>query len=621
MFDITGPAGLTWSISLAALLMLILLAAGLLLTLHRAGQRLAGAARARRWLVALLNLVAFAAVALLLAPPERLEVRDQAAVLFTPGAPVDSASLPANRSLYALPGAAPGASDPRLQRLSQAGQLMLREPGLTAIEVRGQGLSESEWQQLPAGLGVRYEPPPLTGPVNVQWPRRLVAGEPLRLAGRLALPQESQVARLVLLDPSGLPVAETSARAGQSFALQAVPRATGAMTYRLQTWRGDALLSDEPVATFVQASRGANLLVVQSAPSFDTRQLVNWTADRGQQAVVLTQISRDRDLAQGFNTPEQLRLSLDSELLRWADLIVMDGRRWTELGAAQRQLVLEAVETGAGLLLLADLELAEWLEGAVNQALDFTLQAAEPDRVAWPLWPGGSPATPLPLAPWQFVDTTAHALTGSEEGPVLEAWQGLGAGRVAISLIRERQRWFTEGQAGNATRYWSYLMRTLARPASGSEWLAPASRKHYRAGEVFEFCIAGAGPVSYRLFPPDPALVLEGELVSHADGFPVACGRARATQPGWYLLELAGEDGNTLSAGDLSVRVYGDQEWLANDDAARQAASLARAEGSAAIASDLAPVRGRAFSPWWPFGALLLAGGLLWLERRLYDLE
>ncbi len=626
LFSIMGPAGLSWSPGLAVLMGLLLLCAALILTIIRALKRLSGAPGVTRFFVVALNIVAFCAVALLLAPPERLQEQSDEVLLLTTG--TDTSDLPLNRRVYALPGVEIRAGQDHVQALSLPGQLSLREPGLTTLEVRGHGLSWQEWQQLPADLRVRFEPPPLAGPTDVQWPRLLQLGEPLSVTGRLSLPEENRVARLVLMDPAGLPVAETTARSGQAFAVQSVPRASGRMSYTLQSWLGDTLLSEDPVSTFVQANRGARLLVVQSAPSFDTRQLVNWAADRGQEVVVLTRISQDRDLAQGFNTPDALQLSLNKEMLSWADLLIMDGRRWSTLGAAQASLVLEAVSGGAGLLLLADRQLAEWLPGPANESLDFALRPAEPGLAAWPVWPGGAPATPLPLAPWRLdnahTGTTAQTLTASEEGVVLEAWQALGAGRVAISLIRERQRWFTEGQAVQATRYWSYLMRTLARPVPAPEWLAPASREMVRVNRVFDFCIAGTGPADYQLEVPAGDMVFEGELVTHADGFPVACGRARAQQAGWHVLKLqTGEAGEGPSAiRGLPVQVFAEQDWLASDNALRQAATRARATGSALMEDDVTVmVRSEAFSPWWPFLVLLFAGSLLWLERRLFDLK
>lgn len=626
LFNITGPAGLSWSPGLPALIVLLLLCAVLILTVTRVMRRLSGASGITRLLVVALNVATFCTVALLLVPPERLQEQSDAALLLTPGA--DTADLPRDRMVYSLPGVEIPAGDNHLQALSLPGQLTLREPGLAALEIRGHGLRWQQWQQLPTDLRVGFEPAPLAGPTDVQWPRLLHLGEPLSVTGALTLPEENRVARLVLMDPAGLAVAETTARSGQSFAVESVPRASGRMTYTLQSWLGDTLISEEPVSTFVQANRGARLLIVQSAPSFDTRQLVNWAADRGQEAVVLTGISRDRDLAQGFNTPDALPLNLNRALLGWADLIIMDGRRWSTLSAAQAGLVLDAVSGGAGLLLLADSQLAEWLQSQANDALGFALLPAEPGLAAWPAWPGGAPATPLPLAPWRLDNprsgAAAHTLTGSEEGLVLEAWQALGAGRVAISLIRERQRWFTEGQAGQATRYWSYLMRTLGRPVSGPEWLAPASREMVRANRVFGFCIAGAGPAAYLLESTNGDMILEGEMLAHADGFPVACGRARVKQAGWYTLKLqTGEAGGGASANrELSVRVFAEQEWLTSEYAARQAATRARARGSALPENDgTVMVRSPAFSPWWPFLTLLLAASLLWLERRLFDLK
>ncbi len=607
-----GLGGLHWAPSLPALGVLILLLLVVALTVRRAWRRLGTAGAARRWGVALLNLVALAAIAALLAPPAVEREASAAVTLLTEGADEPSGG----GTVFATADARIGAS-PRVQRLQTPGQLALRRPDLHALDVHGHGLAPDLWTELPTDLDVRFTPPPISGPVQPQWPRQLALGEALVVSGELRLPAAEQVAELRLVDPAGREVATTSARSGQAFSLTGVPRAPGALVYRLQVARGDTVLSDDPVAVHVDASRGARLLVLQSAPSFETRQLSGWAADRGHPLLILTGISRDRDLAQGVNLPADAVLELSPSVLAATDLAIVDGRRWAGMAEVRRALLLEAVQAGMGLLLLADTELAAWLETPANRDLvGLALAAIAPPDPQWPLWDGATPDRPLPIAPWRIEAGSARQLTVSENGRLLEAWRPLGEGRLGVSLLRERHGWATSGETTTFTRYWTRTLRALGREDATPRWLPPDPRALPAPGDRLTLCADPAPGLSLRARPlAAPEQAWQASLVAHTTGAPLSCGHYWPAQAGWHRAELLDANGRVL---DQRTRfVFDGNEWRSARREVRQAATQARATTAD---HDTRRVR-TPVSPWWAWGLLLLSGSLLWAERRLADLQ
>lgn len=622
-----------------SLLVLLTLAALVLITLQaswRAGRRLGDRAPIHRWSIVGLNLVAGGAVALLLLSPSHLRQANDTIVLVTEGAenrPGDDPN-PLAGQRYLLDTGFKLTSEDLDVALTTPGQLLLRQPGLDTLQVLGHGLDESQWRDLPAELKVRHDPPPLAGPLQVQWTPQLALGEALTVTGVLQLEAADQVARLELLDPAGIVVDSTSARSGQAFSLTTTPRGTGPLDYRLRGGRGDQDIFSEPVGVFIEAERGARLLVIQSAPSFETRRLANWAGDQGHALVIHSQVSQDRDLVQGINLETDAPLDRTSSLYSDMDLALLDGRRWAGLADAERETILRAVRSGLGLVLLADAELADWL-GTGNHAdqLGLELKPVAGGEPRWPAWPGFEAERPLPLAPFRLEAVGARALTLDETGTTLEAWQPLGEGRIMVSLLRERHRWVTSGESSSFARYWARLLRQVAREMPGSRWLAPAADVRPRAGQRLDLCaIGGEGTLDFAPRSsgiPEPrtealttattamTTARSAALVPHAAGTNLNCGVVWPRQAGWHVAQLRDPDGTLEDT--LFLEVYDADAWRTDAAARRQLATQARA-GSSMPDTPAGRQVWTPLSPWWAWGVLLLSAGALWLERRLFDL-
>lgn len=580
---------------------------------RRSRQRLVSAPAWRRRGVLVLSAMAFVALAALLVPPTWERDATETVTLLTEGAEAVSAQ----GSTFVM-GAVDLPADRRRESLRSVGQLLLRAPQVQRIDVQGHGLDALSWAQLPDDLAVTWQPPatPLAGPVAVQWPAVLEIGEPLSVHGTLQLPDADAVAELRLIDPAGVVVAVARVAAEEAFNLDALPKVSGPLTYRLQTWLGEQRLGDEPVAVYIREEASAQLLVLQSAPSFETRQLANWAADRGSRLLMRSRISRDREQVRGVNLPDTATLRADAAFLAATDLAVIDGRRWASMDAAARQQLLTAVREGLCLLLLMDEALADWLEAPDAQAqLGIAVEPVPESEPLWPQWPGVDVSQPLPVAPWRIQPRAARPLTVDTEGVLLETWIDHGRGRIAVSRLRERHRWATLGEESLFSLYWSRLLRHLGRPETASRWDTPAPDLRLRAGERAALCARGDTPMQFDYQPLEGGQTTRLALQAHGWGGPLYCGHVWADRPGWYRLRLLSTDG--LALDEVMLRVFDDVEWMVAELAGRQRATAARTLGrQSAIEPRRVP---QPLSPWWAWMLLLLSAVPLWLERRLYD--
>lgn len=156
----------------------LLLAAVFVGSVLAARRRLGSYARLRWFGVVVLNATASLAIYALLVPPVLERPAADTITLLTEGASTAPAAI---TDAYVSPGAGDYGRGPGY--LLDIAQLTLKEPALGTLTVTGHGLDASEWQRLPDDLAIRYDPPPLSGLVEIEWRQSLAEGDLLVVEG------------------------------------------------------------------------------------------------------------------------------------------------------------------------------------------------------------------------------------------------------------------------------------------------------------------------------------------------------------------------------------------------------------------------------------------------------
>ena len=597
------------------------IAAALLLSVIFVGSAVAawrrlGGVLSLRWTgVTILNAMACLTIFALLAPPVLLRPAADSVILLTEG--TQTAPGP-GANAYVAPGAGDYGRVP--EYLLDAGQLPLREPALGMLTVMGHGLETAQWQQFPDDLDIRFAPPPLSGPVAAAWPRSLLQGEALIVTGRYAADSSANATSIELLDPAGVTVAMHDLLSGDAFELVTHPKAPGLLDYRLRVIGKEGPLLTEPVPVYVRPGERPVLYILQSAPSFETRQLRNWAGDTGATVVTDTVITRGRELRQLVNTDRLADDRLSPALLEITALAIIDGRAWAGLDAGQRAWFETAVREGMGLLILADAELDAYLDSNDGLLQGFSLAERERSEDGYvPVWEGSASQQRLPLLGLELVHRDGAALTRLQSGEVVEAYRNVGLGRVAISVLRERHRWLTSGDEATYTAYWARLMGRLGRPAPLPYLLPPGDDTWPRPQRRTRLCaMARDTEVSFAIAPLHGGPMLELESAASGFGGPRRCAEFWPQQTGWHRARLyAGGAGEWQS--EAYYYVFGEHQWQAHWRYSRQQATLRRSSAPAADDAAMTRMARVDIGPLWPWLLLMFSAGLLWLERRLHD--
>ena len=595
----------------AALLLFIVFVASAL----AAWRRLGGISRARWSGVAVLNALTCLAIFALVAPPVVLQPAADTLTLLTEGAEPPAGAV---ARTYVAPDAGDYGRGPAY--LLDAGQLPLREPALGTLTVTGHGLDAAQWQHFPDNVSVRFTPPPLSGLVATTWARGLRQGEPLMVKGRYVRAPSVSATTIELLDPAGVAVATHDLLEGDAFALMTYPKAPGLLGYRLRVLDSERELEAEPVPVEVRPGERPVIYVLQSAPSFETRQLRNWAGDNAATLVIDTVITRGRELRQLVNTATLADDRLSPALLETTGLAVVDGRAWTGLDTNRRAWFEEAVRGGMGLLILADGDLAAYLDNDDALLLGFSLVAQERDPDGYvPAWESSRSEQHLPLAGLALEHQGGAALTRTSSGEAIEAYRNVGLGRVAISVLRERHRWLTSGDAATYTAYWASLMGQLGRPAALPYLLPMADDAWPRPQKRSRLCaLAGDADVSFEIAPLHGATMLSLESAAPSIGGPRRCAEFWPQQAGWHRVGLYASETDDAQ-GEAYFYVFAEEQWQAHWRYERQQATLARSMAGLDGQAAMTRTARIDIDPLWPWLLFMFSAGLLWLERRLSD--
>lgn len=541
------------------------------------------------------------------------------------------------RYRFALPGADTH-TDAGATFLPDAATLRRRFPEIGRLHILGDGLDPAELSSL-AGLRVEFTPgsrptAAANAPsiLSLRCPRGLTLGDTLVVEGRAGGLRAGETTVFTLEAPDGTTTegntsaADTTGEAG--FTVRAPsPSAAGKFEWPLHL-KGSA--THETLGIEVRAPSLPRVLVLESAPRFDTALLRRWYEDAGGTVCERLRLGQDRYrfFAANRSVPMEFN-ALDTPLLARFDLVLADGRALASLPAPEREILRAAVaDTGLGLLVLADDALLPpavvapdrawlfpWQLRALEAATDNTANGTE--HLARAVWPGlAQPAEiPLPAAPVEIVPRSGQTgVVRDDQGRTLAALATFGRGTLALTLVRETGRWQRANEPGAFAGYWSFLFAQTARrqETSGRWTLAGGDDGPMFVDQPLELVWNGPPPAAIHVTDESDAAPVT--LAPESD--PNEPNRWRATfwprRAGWQRVESG--------SARLDFYVHPAGSWPA-------LAAERKREGTARFAAQtsagpVAPTASHPSEPtpvaagWW-FGAFLLGAGFLWIERRM----
>jgi hypothetical protein len=522
-------------------------------------------------------------------------------------------------------------------------QVLSYQPNVRSIHILGDGLSLAQWQDMQLLIGDTFKDilftfsafKPRLGLINMQWSRELTVGQFIQLEGQLQGTAEPDSAdniyQLRLLDPVGQIVETIRLKASESFILSFPAKSIGQWVYQLQLSKpGDMkLIADEPIAFLVTKPTPLRILIKQSAPSFETRQLKNWAAGFENQISVLTRISQNKDIRQNINidtkTSEQITLPFTQLFTQQAlvnfDWLMIDGRALLALTAQQTTALKTAIKNGLGMYIIADNELINaWPVLSLDWLLDINLQSLDvANYSAIPYWPHSKIEQAMPLVKASITSTNGTYLVQNKDTQILVSRSEVGLGQVAVSLINTTYSWQTSGLTEQYSHYWQSIIYELARPKPLPYWQNTQSNSLTLVNQPLQKCLLGATDLGIAAYKQHPyPLILTQDLIQTEQ----QCLTMWPTNAGWHKLVwtedtvLTGTQNGLVSPVNTWFYAYAEQDWREWRQQQNQLMTQKLAQQQSTKQFEKQTLK--SFNKVWIWVLLMLSMSMLWLERKLF---
>lgn len=534
--------------------------------------------------------------------------------------------------------------------ISSVSQLSLHFPEISQITVLGDGLTKAQWDllkgQYPLTQKILREKEqsvqdaaqtsiymghkgynPQLGLINMQWQNQLVVGQRASIRGQLQSSgnDKGQLYKLTLLDPMNEEIDSQLLAADDTFSFAFTANIPGQWLYKLQlsTRKNSALRISENVAVQIVNAQSIKLMIKQSSPSFETRQLQSMVAEQGGKVLTLTKISKHKDIRQQININEtqstMIETPFSQSALDFFDILIIDQQALVSLSAEQSQSLELAIKGGLGVLVRTQTQQIEkWSSNGINWLKDINIieqtGSSNIQGVHYLRWPYQSLDTPISSVKGLIENTHGSALISDQNESTLVLSQAYGLGQVAVSLINTTYIWKTQGRADLHSQYWQWLFSQIARDNALPYWQVRSQKPLNLMGFAQQKCIANAQEVSdivLRQGGVDVPLAMD-ELLIDAN---TKCVHYSLGTNGWYSIRAQLNNQNTVT---IALYANAPEAWQAMQQYEKLQATkhvLRQQEQT----SPRMITRTIMLNPYWFWVLLMMSLSLLWIERKYFS--
>ncbi len=470
------------------------------------------------------------------------------------------------------------------------------------VEIFGFGLEPFDLKPLTANP-VRFHPPgDPRGISTVHWPVKLNQGATFRLQGVYHNPSRQPV-RLVL-NAFGTTLDSVVLGTGRSaFELTAVPRQLGRSVLSLVGLSGRDTISRDPVPVTIEAPDPVKILLLSSAPNFESRFLTNWLTGEGHAIAVRTRISRDKYDFRYINT-RQINLDrISAKTLSGFDIIIGDH---AELQAVSPGILSDAVQrNGVGLVVLTD----SVLKGGFY-ARHFPVRPVTGPEQSAQIRLAGDPDKTISLETSSRFSIlpargTRAVLTCNTKS-VLASSRLFGTGYVVATTLQDTYSLALQGRRGSYGELWSAILSAAAPAKQAPEQVI---RPFFpRVNEPAELEVSSpSGNI--------PRIAIGGTRLA-PEQHPDLYDRWRSVywpeKAGWATVETTGGEPD-------SVFIYSPDDWqvVRYHERLEHTRNAASAAGRKLPSERSAVIMEKPFPRIWPFLIFLICCGFLWYEAKI----
>lgn len=346
---------------------------------------------------------------------------------------------------------------------------LAENPGFHSLHILGSGLPDEELRQL-GNLKVVYtgiEKP--FGIQHVYWVPKIKSGESLSVSGRFNNNTPKPVKLVLKGLSSGLDSVLIKPNNEADFNLSSIPRQLGLAINELFIISGKDTLAVEKIPFEVEKPKPVKILILSSAPDFETRFLKSWLAENRFPVVIRTSISKEKFSTEFLNM-DAISLNFLPRQIKGFDLIISDESSLVQLSNSHGTILRDEINQGLGLLIRNEDEIGtlanlgrSFSTSPVPLGNNLKIKLPEVDSEL------SIPATGVSHISPQSAD---QPLLKDESGHILLSSKMLGKGRIVFNTLNNTYTWKLSGKSEEYSSFWSYAMEKASRKESANLRLA-----------------------------------------------------------------------------------------------------------------------------------------------------
>lgn len=499
----------------------------------------------------------------------------------------DKAGQPVSGRVLALPEASQSANAESVPDLASA---LRRYPGVNHLSIIGNGLGPRDLDAA-RGLSIKFKPSPLpNGLVELSLPDAVSSGARWSVQGRV---NQTNNARVELLDPGNTVVASTSLDKSGNFILADTARAAGIAMYQLRIVDDQKkVLETIKLPINVLQDQPLKLLSLSGGPNPELKYLRRWAMDAS------VELESQINLSVGVQLSNDA-IAINSTSLAETDLLILDERSWSTMNRGSKQTVIDALRNGMGLLLRITGPLTA-NDRSELRALGFAVSDASILQ-GIRLKSDGDKKNQLTLTrrPVRVNSDDAVTMLRDDANNPLALWRAEGRGRIGLLWLTDSYKLVLNDEASRHGQIWRDAVSTLARTRNAA---LPYLRDiNTRVNERAVLC-----NISAKTYVQSPDTEITYLLLDDHNAGNKNCAAFWPRKTGWHL---AISNSQELP---FYVRDKDEAPGL-KANALREATLLLTAKQAAEKNTSRIPVPG---SPWPWFLVWLLITAALWLLER-----
>lgn len=471
-----------------------------------------------------------------------------------------------------------------------------RVTAASAIDLRGDGLRDAEWRDVPA-RPLQWTPK-AADLLWLDFPRTLALGRQFTLTVRRGAAQAGWRLQLLAENRQVLADSGPAVQASTTLSVQWLPPVAEAMV--LQARLLDAagkVQAQGPLPVQVRDATPLQVRGLFDAPSFDARSLNQLLVDGG------ARVDWSVTLGKAISRQEAASAALTAPNVLFADAAYIE-----HLAPAARSALLAQVKQGVPLVVLGGnaADMAMWQR---EFGLRLQTQSATTEKEDMRQFALAGTQLALAPAPWNPAGQSAGwSVLAQDDRKQPWLWQrDLQRGRVIWLGVTEWHRYAISAPQALAT-WWQGALDTIAVPSS-SKLAWQLDDPMPLAGLRSELCVQGAAAgamLQVQGMPQQP-------LQHRSDKAGALCAAVWPAQAGWMNMTLADADMQESER----LYVYGPNDWPAWQRALRRDATTRYAARHTPQLPTLAAPQPAALMPLAPAGLLFIACMLaLWWREQ-----